>query len=92
VSIVARVGGELGARCDPSRLAKLATGHAVPDVQGLGYLLELVGARAHADALVHGLAGRRFRRVLLAPARAARGARAHPRWRVRPNVVVEAET
>ncbi len=91
LSNVATVLGELVERCDPGKLARIAPLHAIPDVQRLGFLFELLGHSEHADALESWLGRRRFRPVLLAPRLAARGAKTNARWRVKPNVVVEAD-
>lgn len=86
---VATVLGELAERCSGEALVEAAPLHATPDVQRLGYLLELVGERALADALAAWLSTQRYRAVPLARGVAEGRAEPDPRWRVRPNVEVE---
>lgn len=88
---IATVLGELSERFSDTALVKAASFQAVPDVQRMGYLLDLVGERPRADALVRWLSDKRYRPVLLARGRAAHGAKPDPRWRVRPNVAVESD-
>ncbi len=89
---VATVLGELAERCSGDALAELARLHAVPDVQRLGYLLDLVGEHARAEQLAGWLAMHRHRPVLLARGLPDVGAASDPRWRVKPNVAVESDS
>jgi len=89
---VATVLAELAERLAPRTLVGVASLYSVPDVQRLGYLLDLVRERELADALAQWLAERRFRPVLLARGQAVRRAKPDPRWRVLPNAEVEADT
>jgi len=91
LSNVATVLDELVERCEPARLAEVAPLQAIPDVQRLGFLFELLGRTEHADVLEAWLSERRFRAVLLAPHQEARGATTNSRWRVKPNVDVEVD-
>ena len=88
---VATVLGDLAERLRPEALGKAASFYSVPEVQRLGYLLDLANESKLADAIADWLTDRRFRPVLLAPGHAARRAKADPRWRVRPNVAVGAD-
>jgi predicted transcriptional regulator of viral defense system len=88
---VATVLGELAEKVDAEKLAKLASKHAVPDVQRLGYLLELVGEQDLAEPLSKALEHRRRRPVLLAPGEGASRERPDERWRVIPNATVEVD-
>jgi predicted transcriptional regulator of viral defense system len=88
---VATILGELAGQLTPAALAAAAPLHAVSDVQRLGYLLELVGG-GQPEALARWLGTHRVRPVVLA--RGVKPGRARPddRWRVIPNVKVEADT
>jgi predicted transcriptional regulator of viral defense system len=93
LSNVATVLGELAEKLDPAALAKLAHAYAAPEAQRLGYLLEQLGKRDLAEPLMASLEDRRHRPVLLAPGQAhdVDQALPDPRWRVIPNVTVEAD-
>ncbi len=86
---VATVLSELAERCSGAALAQIAPLHSVPDVQRLGFLLDLVGERARADALATWLSTQRHRPILLARGEPEHGAAPDPRWRVKPNAAVE---
>ena len=63
----------------------------IPDAQRLGYLLDLVGARALADPLAEWLSGRPRRSIFLRPDGARDRSELNRRWRVYPNEDVEAD-
>jgi len=86
---VATVLAELVERINPAALAAIAPFYAVPDVQRLGYLLELVSAARLADPLAKWLATRRFRPVPLVPAKNVARMPADSRWRIIPNELPE---
>lgn len=86
---VATVLGELAEKLDPVGLAELAPQYATPDVQRLGYLLDLVGLQDLAEPLSKTLEHRRRRPVLLAPGEGADGEQPDDRWRIIPNATVE---
>lgn len=88
---VATVLAELAERLHPARLAELAPKYSTPNVQRLGYLLDLVGQQHLAEPLSKTLEERRRRPVLLAPGEDATGEQPDDRWRVIPNVTVEAD-
>jgi len=90
---VAVVLGELAEKLDPAALATLAHAYAVPEAQRLGYLLEQIGKFDLAESLMASLEVRRHRHILLAPGQAHDIGQASPdpRWRVIPNVTVEAD-
>jgi predicted transcriptional regulator of viral defense system len=89
---VATVLSELAEKIDAHALTKLAQDVATPDVQRLGYLLELVGASSLADSLSNWLRDHRHRSAVLAPWRGA-GKEIAPdnKWRVIANETVEAD-
>lgn len=91
LSNVATVLAELAETIDSSRLAELAQTYSTPDVQRLGYLLELVGEHDLAEALLETLEPRRRRPVLLAPSEGPSGEQPDDRWRIIANTVVEAD-
>ena len=90
---VATVLGELAEKLDSAALAKLAHAYPAPEAQRLGYLLEQIGKPDLAESLMASLAVRRHRHILLAPGEAQDVHQASPdlRWRVIPNVTVEAD-
>jgi predicted transcriptional regulator of viral defense system len=88
---VATVLGELAEKLDAGKLAELAAQYATPDVQRLGYLLDLAGERDLAEPLEKALEPRRRRPVLLAPGEGVNGERPDDRWRIIPNTTVEAD-
>jgi predicted transcriptional regulator of viral defense system len=88
---VATVLGELAEKLDAAKLAELAPKYSAPDVQRLGYLLDLVGRQDLAEPLAEALEQRRRRPVLLAPGESANGEPPDDRWRVIPNAAVEAD-
>lgn len=89
---VATVLGELGEVLAGEALVALAPLHSLPDVQRLGYLLDLVGEAEKAEGLAAWLRGRRQRPVLLAKGQRSTKREADPRWRVIPNVMIEVDT
>ena len=93
LSNVATVLGELAEKLDPAALAKLAHAYPAPEAQRLGYLLEQIGKFDLAESLMASLEVRRHRHILLAPGQAHDIGQASPdpRWRVIPNVTVEAD-
>lgn len=88
---VATVLGELAEKLNPAALVALAPKRPTPDVQRLGYLLELVGEQSVAESLAEALKHRRHRTVLLAPGRGEDGEPPHERWKVVPNATVEGD-
>lgn len=88
---VATVLAELADHLDPEALSALAGRRKTPEIQRLGYLLDLVVQPRLAVPLLRLLSSRRFRSVPLAP-EAPRGeiAAAAP-WRVIPNEPVEVD-
>jgi predicted transcriptional regulator of viral defense system len=88
---VATVLGELAEKLDATSLAELAAQYATPDVQRLGYLLDLVGEKDLAEPLLKTLEHRRCRPVLLAPGEGANGEQPDHRWCIIPNATVEAD-
>jgi predicted transcriptional regulator of viral defense system len=89
---VATVISELGERCNAGRLVALAeAGADLPVVQRLGYLLELSGHVALADALAAFLATRSPRAVRLEPASRQAVCGRSERWHVLVNTTVEVE-
>ena len=88
---VATVLGELAEKLDAAKLAELAPTYSAPDVQRLGYLLDLVGQQDIAEPLAKALEQRRRRPVLLAPGEDRSGEPPDDRWRVIPNATVEAD-
>jgi predicted transcriptional regulator of viral defense system len=90
---VATVLGELAEKLDLAALATLAHAYPAPDAQRLGYLLEQLGKTELAESLMASLEARRHRPVLLAPGQAHDRSQSStdPRWRVIPNVIVEAD-
>lgn len=88
---VATVLAELAEKLDGSKLADLAPEYSTPDVQRLGYLLDLVDQQDLAERLLKPLELRRRRPVLLAPGEGAHGEQPDDRWRIIPNTAVEAD-
>lgn len=88
---VATVITELAEKISGDALVQLAPGFALPDVQRLGYLLDLAGEHERADPLARWLTSRRVRPTALG--RGQRGKRIRPdaRWRVIANVAVKAD-
>jgi predicted transcriptional regulator of viral defense system len=89
---VATVLNELAERISPGALAQIAPLQSTPDVQRLGYLLDLVGQRERTGELAHWLSTHRHRAVLLGRGRPEGSTPPDPRWRVRPNVTVEVDS
>lgn len=89
LSNVATVLTELAESLQTDELRALAAVRPTPEVQRLGYLLDLVGRQSLADPLARSLAGRRVRAILLAPGRAGEARSAPPPWRVVPNEAVD---
>jgi predicted transcriptional regulator of viral defense system len=88
---VATVLGELAEKLDAAKLAERAPKYSAPDLQRLGYLLDLVGQQDLAKPLAKALEQRRRRPVLLAPGEGANGEQPDDRWRIIPNATVEAD-
>jgi len=88
---VATVLGELAEKLDAAKLAELAPKYSVPDVQRLGYLLDLVGKQDLAEPLAKALERRRHRPILLAPGEGRSSEPPDDRWRVIANATVEAD-
>jgi predicted transcriptional regulator of viral defense system len=90
---VATVVAELSERLDPLVLSRVAAGAKAPDVQRLGFLLQVMRESSLADALHSSISVRRFRPVLLVPSRGASPARrqADGRWRVVMNESIEVD-
>ncbi len=82
---------ELSEHVNADVLTSSAGLYAVPDVQRLGFLLEHIGEGQCADALYCWLQGRRFRPVLLVAGQERGFLAPHPRWRVVPNEMLEAD-
>ena len=72
-------------------LVGLAASRPTPDVQRLGYLLDMLGERDLARPLVTALECRRHRPILLAPGEGTNGEHPDDRWRVIPNAIVETD-
>ena len=90
LSNIATVLHELAQKCDPPRLVEAAAAAVeLPQVQRLGYLLDLIGARRLADPLANWLAQHRPDWARLDPAASARRARRDERWRLLVNARVE---
>jgi predicted transcriptional regulator of viral defense system len=89
VSNVATILSELSESIEPDRLQVIAQSAAAPDVQRLGYLLDLVQLPELADRLAAVLSTRPHRRVLLDPGREDTGTGVERRFRIVPNVTVE---
>lgn len=90
-SNIATVLSELAERMQPRALAQLADAYGTPEIQRLGYLLEVAGQRHLAEPLEKGLQGRRVRRVVLAPHGSKRSGPVDARWRLVRNVEVEVD-
>jgi IS5 family transposase len=88
LSNAATVLAELAERVDADALARLAPLVRVPDVQRLGYLLEVVGEHRLAEPLADWLSTRKPRRVPLKPGSPA-DVTPDQRWRVLPNEDLE---
>lgn len=88
---VATVLGELAEKLAAAKLAELAPKYSAPDVQRLGYLLELLGQQDLAERLAKALEQRRRRPVLLAPGEDRSGEPPDDRWRIIPNATVDAD-
>ena len=87
---VATVLSELAERMDTKALVKTADLMNRPDVQRLGYLLEIAGWNNLADALAGWLAGKRPRSVPLQPGRPT-DVKVTNRWHIQPNVDLETD-
>lgn len=88
---VVTVLAELAEKIDAGALVKLAPSYRVPEVQRLGYLLDLVEERDLAVPLASWLSARRYRPIPLVTGRETADEDADPRWRVIPNETVEAD-
>ena len=91
LSNVATALGELAEKLSPVALTKLAPEHALPDVQRLGYLLELVGEGEKAAGLAGWLEGQRVRPIVLDRGRPRGPAEPSGLWRVIPNFEIEVD-
>ena len=90
LSSVATVLGELAENLDPGELATLSRSCRAPEMQRLGYLLDLVGMSRLTGALAAALRVRRHRPVLLGPGGENQGS-VDGRWRVIINESVEVD-
>jgi predicted transcriptional regulator of viral defense system len=88
---VATVLGELAEQIDPERLVAAAKTAPMPWAQRLGYLLELVDAKASAEALSVYVRGRAKDLAPLLPSAPHAEALHNERWRLYVNADVEAE-
>lgn len=89
---VATVLADLAEILHADALRALATSRPTPEIQRLGYLLDLVGHQQRADPLMRELASRRVRLVLLVPGLPAGADRATVPWRVVPNETIDLDT
>ena len=87
-SNVAMVLSELAEQLDPVALAHVASLVRLPDVQRLGYLLEVVGAAAAAEHLLLGLKKRNPRPIKLSTQESV-SSPVDNRWNVIPNAELE---
>lgn len=85
---VATVLAELAERLDPEALVRIAPLVRLPDVQRLGYLLDVVGAQQKSMRLARWLDVHEPRPVLLRPGAERRATTVDP-WRVIPNEDLE---
>ncbi len=89
---VARVLAELSEAMQPEILASLAQREkTLPLIQRLGYLLEAIGRREHAEPLAQLVARSRPRQASLNPSAGVEGLQPDPRWRLYPNELIEVE-
>ncbi len=86
---IATVLVELAENMDPHRLIRAAGLRQLPDVQRLGYLLDLLEEERLAGPLAEWLKARRTTVVALRPDKASDGLDCNPRWRLIPNEDVE---
>lgn len=91
LSNVATVLLELAERLSETKLVQLAPEYVLPDVQRLGYLMELVGEGKRVRRLAEWLGSRRVRPVVLGRGRACGAKVPHSKWRITANVLVEHE-
>ena len=91
LSNVATVLSELAEKIQADKLVALAPLYRVPEVQRLGFLLELVAKPVLAEPLAKWLQRERFRPVPLSHGGALGKKRPDPRWRVIPNVRIEVD-
>jgi predicted transcriptional regulator of viral defense system len=89
LSNVATVLSELSESIEPDRLQAIARSARAPDVQRLGFLLDLVQLSQLANPLADVLSTRPHRRVLLDPGREDTGTDIDRKFRIVPNVAVE---
>jgi predicted transcriptional regulator of viral defense system len=90
LSNVATVLKELAPQCDPAKLIEAADAEAaLPHVQRLGYLLDLVGFQDLSEQLARWVAERQPDWVRLQPGQSAPRARRERRWRLLVNTRVE---
>ena len=87
---VGTVLAELAERLDARKLVSLAPVVRLPDVQRLGYLLELVGEKKLSTHLAQWMKKQRPRDIPLGP-EPCENLRPDPRWHVFPNETVETD-
>ena len=86
----ATVLAELAERIDANALVRIAPMVRLPDIQRLGYLLDLVGENERASPLAKWLHAHRPRAVRLRPGRGAK-VKVDKRWHVLPNEDLEVD-
>jgi predicted transcriptional regulator of viral defense system len=91
LSNVATVLSELVESMSAEALVEKAECARLPEVQRLGYLLDLVGAEELAEPLAGWLSNRRRRAVLLRPDGTHKTHKLNRRWHVIPNEKVEVD-
>jgi predicted transcriptional regulator of viral defense system len=90
---VATVINDLAEKLTPEAMLETARHYGeIPTIQRLGYLLELVGAKAVAGPLAKWLATQHSRAVPLRPGRPIASAMPNFRWRILANQAVEVES
>jgi len=92
LSNVATVLADLAESLQADALRVLATARPTPQIQRLGFLLDLVGQQQLADPLARELASRRVRPIPLAPGLPTGTVRATAPWRVVPNETIDLDT
>jgi len=88
---VATVLTDLAESLHVDQLRTLSAARPTPDIQRLGYLLDLIDRQQLADPLARMLAGRRVRPILLAPGVPAGERRPAAPWKIVPNEAVDLE-
>jgi len=89
LSNVAAVLSDLAESLQADALRELAASRPTPEIQRLGYLLDLVGEQQLGDPLTRELASKRVRPVPLAPGLPAVTGRATIPWRIVPNETID---